>query len=486
MIIGRKPSMSSQSMQQMCIFHALDGLRDGLCHYSGPSRAALLFAVEPADPIQIYDPQNLLRGHEPKFKELYLDSNGWRAASQRGPRTALIGHFDPVVNLQLTGLISFGGRSAAIDYQMWFTEQHPDMCAVGPTERWLEHAAWLLAQDFAQMAVCSEISGHVLRGYANHAVRDYLLDEMNRTLGWDSSIRVYDVLDSVLEISRTREEGAWPHGELTIVEPVALQGISFITRFPYTERPVLKNYKHVRKLLQAVERSDRQLVSDGQYLLGLADRDLPRYRLTADFKGRHGFLRFDGQPVCSFADGSFHSTTHRANLVQVEEILIDADLDPSDGAELFQIVSHLVHMAEEQKYGCTLVVDLNVEPIEISGQNMAPSLDLRRTKRRQLAGALARVDGALHIGADLHLHRFACLLDGRTIPGEDRSRGARFNSALRFTAERPGLIVVVVSADRPVSIIQSGVELSAQCDLPPAPGGIAPPRSLAEWVDDGS
>jgi hypothetical protein len=469
----------------LCIFHALDGLRDGLCHFSGPSRAALLFAIRPDDDIQIYDPQNLLRGHEPKFRELYLQLDDWRTAGARGPRSALIGSFEPVANLQLTGLISFGGRASSIFYQMWFTEQHPDMCAVGPTERWLEHAAWLLSQDFATRAeMCSEISGYVLRGYATHAVRDYLIDEMNRTMGWDSSIRVYDVLDNILEISRTREEGAWPRGVLTFAEPAALRTVPFITRFPETERPVLRNAKHVSKLLQAVEGSARKLVSDGRYLLGIAERDLPRYRITADFEGGHGFLRFDGQPVCSFADGNFHSITHHANLVQVEEILIDADIDPSDGADLFRIVSRLVHMAEEQKYGCTLVIDLHPQPIEIPGQNIVPRLDLRQAPLLELAGALARVDGALHIGADLHLQRFACLLDGLSIPGEDRSRGARFNSALRFTAARPELIVVVVSSDRPVSIIQSGVELSAQCGLRPAPEGVAPPCRLADWIGD--
>ncbi len=474
--------MRTPATCQMCIYHALDGLRDGLRHYSGPSRAALLFAIGPQDPVLIYDPQNLLRGHEPKFKELYLESDAWRAARPRGPKSSLIGPFDPVANLQLTGLISFGGRSATIDYQMWFTEEHPDMCAVGPTERWLEHAAWLLSQEFTQADMCSEVSGYVLRGYATHAVRDFILDEMNRTMGWDSSIRIYDVLDTVLEISRTREEGAWPRGELTFAEPLALQPVPFITRFPESERPVLQNSKHVRKLLQAVEASERKLVSDGQYLLGIADRELPRYRITADFQGGHGFLRFDDTSICSFADGNFHSTTHHANLVQVEEILIDAEIDPSDRADLFQVISHLVHLAEEENYGCTLVLDLQPAPIDIPGQNITPSLDLRRKKQLALAGALAKVDGALHIGADLHLHRFACLLDGRTIPGEDRSRGARFNSALRFTADRPNLIVVVVSADRPVSIIQSGVELSAQCDLQPAPYGIAPPRALADWI----
>ncbi|MDJ0989577.1 MAG: DNA integrity scanning protein DisA nucleotide-binding domain protein [Desulfobacterales bacterium] len=467
----------------MCIFHALDGLRNGLCHFSGPSRAALLFALAPDDPVQIYDPQNLLRGHEPKFEKIYLESDAWRSSGAHGPKSSRIGQFDPVGNLQLTGLISHGGRSASIFYQMWFTEQHPDMCAVGPTERWLEHAAWLLSQDFStQTDVCSEISGYVLRGYATHAVRDYLLDEMNRTMGWDSAIRVYEVLDTVLEISRTREEGAWPRGALTFAEPQAMQALPFITRFPTAERPVLNNAKHVRKLLQAVEDSGRKLVSDGQYLLGIADRGIPRHRITADFQGGHGFLRFAGMPVCSFAEGTFHSTTHHANLVQVEEILIDADIDPSDRADLFRIVSQMVHLAEDGKFGCTLVLDLYPTPIAIPGQNIHPSLDLRQAKQLDLACALAKVDGALHIGADLHLHRFACLLDGRTIPGEDRSRGARFNSALRFTAERPELIVVVVSADRPVAIIQAGVELSAQCDLQPAPYGIAPPRLLDEWI----
>ncbi len=475
--------MPTTPTRNMCIFHALDGLRNGLCHFSGPSRAALLFAVGPDDPIHVYDPQNLLRGHEPKFEELYLASDNWRTASSQAPKSSLLGMFDPAANLQLTGLISFGGRSASIFYQMWFTEQHPDMCAIGPTERWLEHAAWLLAQDFtSRMDTCSEISGYVLRGYATHAVRDYLLDEMNRTMGWDSSIRIYEVLDSVLEISRTREEGAWPRGALTFAEPLALQNVPFITRFPEPERPVLQNAKHVCKLLQAVEGSARKLVSDGRYLVGIADRELPRYRITADFQGGHGFLRFEGTPVCSFADGSFHSTTHHANLVQVEEILIDAEIDPADGADLFQIISRLVHRAEEEKYGCTLVIDLHPTPIDIPGQNISPCLDLRQEVLLNLAGALAKVDGALHIGADLHLHRFACLLDGRTIPGEDHSRGARFNSALRFTAERPNLIVVVVSADRPVSIIQSGVELSAQCDLRPAPDGIAPPQPLHAWI----
>jgi len=79
-----------------------------------------------------------------------------------------------------------------------------------------------------------------------------------------------------------------------------------------------------------------------------------------------------------------------------------------------------------------------------------------------LTKALSKVDGALHLGADLKLHGFACLLDGHFIPGEDRARGARFNSALRFTAERDNIIVIVVSSDDPVSIMIDGVALNTK------------------------
>jgi hypothetical protein len=99
-----------------------------------------------------------------------------------------------------------------------------------------------------------------------------------------------------------------------------------------------------------------------------------------------------------------------------------------------------------------------------------------------LAKSLSKVDGALHIGADLRLHGFACLLDGRAIVDENRARGARFNSALRFTAEHENLIVVVVSADRPVSVIHRGVDLNASPEWKPLSQPLVQPPTLEEWL----
>lgn len=476
--------MHRKIINKLSAFHIFESLQDGLSHFSGPSRVAIIYAVRQQDPLYIYDPQQLLRGHEPKLKELFLDSEDWRRRPPAYRRMGLFSQPAPEPNLHLTGLISTGGKSRSMAYQMWFTEHHPDMCSIGPTERWLERAIWLLSQDVSrEESDYNSSSGYVIREYAPHAVRDYIIDELNRVMGMDIQLRIYGVIDAVLGISKTVEEGAWPRGELTFVEPGSIPGMTFLAEFPRYERPSLQSHKHVRKLLQAVESSSNRLVSDGEHIIGVASQSLPENCLAADFKGRYGFLKLNDSLVCSFSDGSFHSSTRKDKLVQLEEFLIDIPLaEPSASSELFKIASYLVHQAEEKKFGCTLVIDMNEKPVGIGGQHLEKALDLREPALLELATSLARLDGALHIGKDMHLHGFACILDGLSVPGEDRSRGARFNSALRFTARHDHVIVVVVSSDRPVSVIQEGVELSARCDWTPISARLPSPPRLVDWI----
>ena len=478
--------MPDSTFIHRCIFDILEGLRDGLSRFSQISRAALIYAIGPEDPVSVCDPQDLLRGHEPRLKEVYLDSRQWRKKVLSLQDRYQVDHIHRKEDLNLAGLISFGGRSDSLFYQMWFTEHHPDMCSTGATERWLEHAAWRLSHDIAnEDALYTGISGYFLREYSTHAVRDYIVDEMNVQVGWDSPVRVYPILEAVLGISKTREEGIWPRGELVFIEPAMLSKIDFIALFPLSEQPVLENYKHVRKLLQSVEKSNRKLISDGKSIVGITRGDLGKFRISADFRGGHGFLKLNHEPICSFSNGSFHSSSRRARLVEVEEALIESQMDDDPATSLFKIITGIVHYAEEKKHGCTIILDLNDPPVQVSGQRLQKPLDLTNGHLLELAKSLSKVDGALHMGKDLHLHGFACLLDGHAIQGEDRARGARFNSALRFSAEHDNLLVVVVSSDRPVSIIQGGLELNAQCRWAPVSGLMPSPPELEEWIEAG-
>ncbi|MFH1139712.1 MAG: DNA integrity scanning protein DisA nucleotide-binding domain protein [Pseudomonadota bacterium] len=477
--------MRGTASKNLCLYDILDGLRDGLSHFSPPSRAALVYTETPASPLLVCDPQNLLRGHEPRLKELFLDSDAWRRPTKSGHLSNCLEELrHEELQDGFTGLISFSGRAKSVFFQAWFTEEHPDLCSTGPTQRWLEYAARMVARNFAFDDVLDlGDSGYVLQEYAAHAIRDHIIDERNILLGPDSRLRVFPILDAVIGLSKTEEEGAWPRGELWFVEPRVISTIGFMTRFPELECPEISNFKHVRKMMLAVEDSSLKLISDGRGLLGLTADTPPRASLGACFHGSHGFLKLDDRLVCSFSDGRFHSTNRKPNLVLFEEALLEKDLDPAVRYELYRMVGEIVQSAGEGQYGCALVVDLSEEPVKIAGQKMEFPLDLRDPRLFQLAKSLAKVDGALHLGKDLHLHGFACLMDGRAITGENRARGARFNSSLRFSAEHPDLIVVVVSSDRPVSVIQGGLDLSSHCEWRPLTGCAPLPTKLRDWIN---
>ncbi|OQX17969.1 MAG: DNA-binding protein [Desulfobulbaceae bacterium A2] len=474
---------ASHSFTRRCASDIINGLSDGLTHFSGASRAAVIFALQADSPLLLCDPQNLLKGHEPIFKSLYITNQEWRTNKKIHDDWKKFADITPVKNLGLAGLLSHGGYSGSVFFQQWFTEHHPDLCSTGPSECWLEHAVWRFAHDHASdQELYTGISGYFLQEYAKHAVRDHIIDQMNFLIGWDSHLRIYPVLDAILMISGTREEGLWPEGRLLIVDPSMVNQLNFLIKFREEMRPQLNNAKYVRKLLLTVEHTGQHLVSDGRAILGICDDTLPPFSLCADFRCRYGFLKVNRTNVCSFADGRFSSTTYQTKLVQLEELLLESNLDSSMGYFLFKVVVSLVHHAQKRQHGCTIVVDLNETPLAISGQTLTPSVDLRRPYMLKIAKSLIKVDGALHIGADLHLHGFACLLDGRSFSGEDLSRGARYNSALRFTAEHKNIITVVVSADRPVSVIHQGVDVHGVCSWNQQSGCLYNLEPLENWV----
>ena len=467
-----------------CISDILHGLQEGLSEFSGPSRAAVMYSLTPQSPISICDPQSLLRGYDPALTNLFIKDSKWRTAIELQNEKARFSHILPEKNLGLDGLITYGGHSGSVFYQMWFTEHHPNICTPGPTERWLEHAVLRFSHDVAnEQELYSGISGNFLKEYATHAVHDHLVDECNLHLGLDSTIRIYPVLKAILDISKTPEEGAWPQGRLLFVEPQYMQQVTFLAPFHQNKRPQLENAKHVRKLLQSVERSSNHLVSDGSTIVGICGAKKPDFSLLVEFHGRYGFIKTGENKVCSFSDGRFHATTNTAKLVEVEEALIEAESVTDDTAyELFHIIKVLVHNAERSCHGCTLVLDLNSPPLIIPGQTFNTPINLSKQNLLALAASLSSVDGALHIDRDCQLHGFSCLLDGLTIPGEDLARGARYNSALRFSKKHKDVIVIVVSSDRPVSVIKNGIEVYGQCAWHAPRSCVFHPVRLTDWL----
>lgn len=476
--------MITEFSKRLRIFNVLEGLGEGLSRFCGkPTRVALLCAEKYDDPLLLYDPYKLLDGHEYRLRELYIDSAAWRSCPLRLDGMTLFGEMVPEKDLGLSGIISYGGRTGNIFYQMWFAEHHPDVASTGPIERWLENAVCVLSHDFAtDDTFYTSTSRLVLREYAAYAVRDYIMDELNLLIGWDMPYIVSSVLEAILDISRTPEEGSLPEGKLAIVELSKSENVRFLLKFPEDESPLLTNTKHVRKLLTAVRNSPTTLVSDGKHILGIAHEDIFSPAIVSDFRKTYGFLFINRKLVCSFADGRFFATNRRPSLVEFEEILLESELDQDTRDDLLSIVMHIVQNATEKQHGACIVVDLGTPPLRLSGQKLLNPLPLNSRENLALACRLSMLDGAIHIGRDLHLYAFSCLLDGLAVSGEDRSRGARFNSALRFTRQHPDVIVITVSSDRPVSVFQNGIELTGTFPLETPVSYLYKAPTLESWL----
>jgi hypothetical protein len=174
------------SFVSRCLRETLSGLQEGLSLFSGTSRSAIIFVLNKNDGLQILDPHNLLRGHEPKLQKIYYDVNHWCKPIDSNYFKNMFNSIEPQVNLQLDGLISTGGSSGPVYYQMWFTEHHPNICSILPIECWLEHAVFRFSHDMANDSnLYTGISGDFLREYATHAVHDCIVDKAGQFLGLD-------------------------------------------------------------------------------------------------------------------------------------------------------------------------------------------------------------------------------------------------------------------------------------------------------------
>lgn len=116
----------------------------------------------------------------------------------------------------------------------------------------------------------------------------------------------------------------------------------------------------------------------------------------------------------------------------------------------------LVSAAAQQRHGTMVVVSSGAEAealrlsrqgISIEPTSLTPGLMQRVTA----------IDGAVLIDPHDVCHAIGTILDGRAAEGGDPSRGARFNSAVRYvhSCDRPYL-AIVVSEDGMIDLVSNG------------------------------
>ena len=216
----------------------------------------------------------------------------------------------------------------------------------------------------------------------------------------------------------------------------------------------LQSHRAVRRLVELSARGTN-LLSDGEVVYGLGE-----------VQGQYDPARED-LFVIGFTDHYSWSASHDGNvMMRVAHNLVlpllprlDHPKLASDMKRIFSSteadIGKLVEIVEEAAelgHGAQIVISSRAEEeakrlapqaTVISPIELTPSL-LRR---------LCAVDGAVLLDPEGRCHAFGVILDGLVSAKGDRSRGSRYNSAIRYADGRNDCLIVVISDDETIDMV---------------------------------
>lgn len=444
------------------------GLLEGLSRYAGqPCRVAVIYAIGHNDPLRVFDPYGLLAGERQAIAEHY-----------RGPTWCRGGPRGELPHLEPPEVLSYGWSTRQVYHQRWFVDRPADVADLRPIERWLYYASTSLTEfvvselnNLHQMISRAHL--RALEGFAETAVHGAIV-HISQERGVEVSVSpLQRFLGAVRRLTIQREEGRRASGSLAYVEPALQAAVSWDLHLAIEEQPPVANIKHVAKILFSIPRSQNAVVVRDR-LVGLA-RSVPGAIMRVDFSSPRARILVgpDEHLVAYCQSGEYLGAGLGAAALEHGLRALDRPQPTID------LVCGIARSAVSQLHGCTILLAPATE--QLSGHHLAAPISLTMPESRELAASLGRIDGALHVDQSGLLQAFGCLLDGQRQPNEDRARGARFNSALRYTAEHAEAVVVVVSEDGPITLFAGGEARLRYVD-PPPPDRVDPGPLLEEWL----
>jgi hypothetical protein len=223
------------------------------------------------------------------------------------------------------------------------------------------------------------------------------------------------------------------------------------------EKPFLAtHFRRVRKLLEMCQ-ENMSVLTDSRYVWGLGeflrDKYDPRKAdiMTIGFLGHsHWQLAHLGCPLMEVKYGEPRLPRPTVDPRLVPDALKRRFTDISDAtvSSLMDIVGY----ALQAEHGTMLVISTNAatESARLAGKNRGirsfrPGLDT--------IAAASSIDGAIMVDLDGLCHGIGLILDGVAEENADAGRGARFNSAIRYTNANQQCVIVVVSEDGMIDVL---------------------------------
>jgi hypothetical protein len=250
-------------------------------------------------------------------------------------------------------------------------------------------------------------------------------------------------------------EGAIGLGKM-IIAPKEHKNLKFILQLKDPIR--VGDYRKVRKFLE-ISNDKSSLISDSAYIYGLGEirgkynpkeESLFVVNFTSHFRWE---LLHDNNPLMEVEYREPHLPKDKIN----------RDKFYSDFSRLFHSISKedidelwdIVLEATKQEHGTMIVIsDSAAEEAERLGRQCFPLKTIKLTDN--LIHQITSIDGAVLIDRNSNCHAIGVILDGLATDKGDSSRGARYNSAIRYYEQfgkNGGLALVIISEDGMINLI---------------------------------
>jgi DisA bacterial checkpoint controller nucleotide-binding len=259
----------------------------------------------------------------------------------------------------------------------------------------------------------------------------------------------YDIFNAVNEISSLRYEGGETRGEIVFApvnSPSLQQQVTFLQPVPLT------SHRLARKIVE-ISNSDLPCVCSSKLgLSGLSkviDDNNPIFRVI--FTGHYRWELYLNKLLLMTC--AFGIPTHKSPKLTEAEFTSNTQRILRINTSQCQTLWKSVDAAMEQKHGTMIVIskaaDTEAKRLQAQSLPITPIPLIPELVKR-----ISGIDGAILVDRDCKCHALGVILDGLASENGDSSRGARFNSAIRYVeSTKVKTICLVVSEDGYVDMI---------------------------------
>jgi hypothetical protein len=327
----------------------------------------------------------------------------------------------------------------------------------------------------AKQFIIADINESPISLFYDYPLKQILQSATENFIFWNIISLRYEISDDLNNISALRYEGEECFGRLVSVSNLKKEdNIEMIIEF---ETPIIiSEHRKIRKILN--------LSNTTNFLVLQYNNNSPEYPkingigqlknpnlfsekdlCVIDFKGHFcwelgHFIKTSDQnkntkPIIVIKNGQPLLPQERTDKLEFENYCknIFTSIQQSDMDDLWKILEQAII----QKHGTMLVIlEANTakeEADRLGGQcfKITP-----KQLNAELIKELTSIDGSLLLSSDGNCHAIGVILDGKATEEGDSSRGARYNSAIRYYKSMKGkheLLIVVISEDGMINFI---------------------------------